>query len=264
MSNLVHSRTVVRIGFRLDAPGKKSIAQNGADPVVWAGNDWALQFAALWGESAIRSLEEFEYVRVDILPSAVANPDNPLITAQLDAGDLANDLALADWTAGTAAQGEVVITRAQMAALTIPEGAPSATYWLVAWGLTTHSPAREITLGVASLTVARDRNNGTPPEPGESQVWLDVDAADARYVRRLSGSVAIGIGESAVAVVLANMPAAPARVLIGIRLPDDESPLIIGAVAGEPAIDGFDVVLSAAPAVEGYILDYLCILGDPS
>lgn len=185
MSNTVHSRTVVRIGFRLDSPGKFSLAQTGADPVVWDGNDWTLQFAALWGESAIRSLEEFEYVRVDILPQTIPSEgdDNPLVTAQLDAAELDNDIELAAWVAGTAAQGEVTISRAQMVALSPAAGSQTATYWLVAWGLTTHEPAREITLGVAKLNVTRDRGGGTPPEPAEGQVWLDVDAADARYVR---------------------------------------------------------------------------------
>ena len=177
------TRAVIRLGLRQDRIGQKTVEQSlGSDPSIWAGNDVEIQFAALW-ESEVRSLAQMDYIQLDILPAAIPaeGADNPIVTATLAGAELDNAITYAQWDAKTHQQGSFVLTRAQMELLTVDAGEAAKTYWLVIWGLTTHTPAREITLGIANLVVIRDRSGGTPPEPGEGKVWLDVDAADARY-----------------------------------------------------------------------------------
>ena len=178
------TRAVIRLGLRQDRIGQKTVEQSlGSDPVLWAGNDVEIQFAALWNDADILSLAPMDYVRLDILPADMPaeGADNPLVTATLAGGNLNNSVTYAQWAAKTHAQGAFVLTRDQTVLLTVDAGATTKSYHLVIWGMTTHSPAREITLGVATLIVYRDRNGGTPPTPGEGQVWLDIDAADLRY-----------------------------------------------------------------------------------
>lgn len=181
MSNV--SRTVVRLGFRLDRIGAQAVDQRtNAAPVIWHGDDVEFQFAAIASDVALASLAQLAFVRFDILPAAIpVGDDNPLITAQIDAAEIDNAITLQQWSDRTHAQGAVVFTRAQTSALTLAAGQTTTQFWLIAWGLTTDSPARQVTLGAATLTVLRPRSGGTPPDPDPGQVWLDVDAADLRY-----------------------------------------------------------------------------------
>lgn len=178
------TRAVIRLGFRLDNIGKKTVEQSlGSDPYLWAGNDVEIQVAALWGANQLRSLASMSFLRFDVMAPVPPSegPDNPVVSATLAAAEIDNTVTFEQWDAGTHAQGAFLLTRAQTALLTVSGTSATKGYPFVVWGLTTHEPAREITLGVGTLMVVRDRSGGTPPEPALGQTWLDVDMGDARY-----------------------------------------------------------------------------------
>lgn len=92
------------------------------------------------------------------------------------------------------------------------------------------------------------------------------DPADPPYppadelVAKLRGSIALPESVATANVTGLDLGAVPAQVLLSLRVPSAEAPLLLCAVAGVPTADGFTVSLSGSTPSIGYVIDYLIIM----
>ncbi|WP_448579277.1 hypothetical protein [Thermosphaera sp.] len=89
---------------------------------------------------------------------------------------------------------------------------------------------------------------GTPPYPHPSLI-----------ITKIRGTINLDEGSSSATVENLGLGAPPAQVLLTLRTPSAEAPMLACAVAGAPTADGFVVVLSAPTPSVGYKLDWLVI-----
>ena len=89
---------------------------------------------------------------------------------------------------------------------------------------------------------------GTPEYPHPSQI-----------VTKVCGTIALDAGAGSATVSGLDLGAAPAQVMLTLRAPSAEAPLLVCSVAGAPTADGFHVILSAPTPTEGYLIDWIVI-----
>lgn len=105
-------------------------------------------------------------------------------------------------------------------------------------------------------TVRRHAYAGEGEPTPAGPVYPSPDA----IVTKLRGTVDLTEDDGGVTVTGLALGAAPAQVLLSLRIPSAEASLIPYALAGAPTADGFSVIFGAAIPDEGYKLDYLVIL----
>lgn len=89
---------------------------------------------------------------------------------------------------------------------------------------------------------------GTPTYPHPSLI-----------VTKIRGTIELDEGADSAEVENLGLSEAPAQVLLTLRTPSAEDPLLVCAVAGAPTAGGFQVVLSAPTPDEGYKIDWMVI-----
>lgn len=126
----------------------------------------------------------------------------------------------------------------------------------------TAANARRRTIQLDALIRKQVYEGGELPEPAVDPYPLPGDL----LLAKMTGSVSVDAAAQFVEVDISDLGLidAPARVLLTLRAPSAEAPLIFSQAVGAPTIGAFTVALSAPAPSTGYIIDYLLIQGSPT
>lgn len=166
-----------RIRLRIQADKARASADilSSESPRTWTGNDTQFEIGVFIG-AALVDLSNFASLTLTIekLDRSAKKVEQTLAAAALT---FLPDLTA--WTAGTAQHATFRFVGSDMEFLS---SGIEESFFLVLWGLTADSPAREITLGWATFVLEKDGTASATPTPAPTDDYYTQTQSDARYL----------------------------------------------------------------------------------
>jgi hypothetical protein len=171
---MAYTRQTIRLAVDLGQPSGV-VSVDGQSPWFWRNNDVALELAffsagALIDVSGLASLS----LKIKELDDITGTP-----LASITATGFNASLTQAQWDAGTGQHITATLTKEQTSLALV--GLESY-FHLVMSALSTDEPAKEITLGVATLLIVEDGRSGTMADPVPADQYYTREESAARYV----------------------------------------------------------------------------------
>lgn len=193
------------VRLRVDVTNNSSIEDvfSEGTPAIWRGNDVEFQIGIFKGEVP---MDASVYTQIILEVLETTRLGNALMKHQAPAVDITGTFTLEQWEAGTHQHCIIRFNAAETDLDLGGVGKLEKSFWLVISALTSHTPARRVTLGGGEFKIQEDGTSsgtlGTPP-PGSNQVTpgavyaeADRGAAAGEYLVpvRDGGTVKIDLG----------------------------------------------------------------------